>query len=51
MSGWIDAELAAATRLTNTASEVEDPDMLLALLRLAGPRLEAAMMGALLLAA
>jgi hypothetical protein len=48
---WIDAELAAATRLANTASEVEDPDMQLALLRLAGPRLEAAMMGSLLLAA
>jgi hypothetical protein len=48
---WIDAELAAATRLANTASGVEDPDMQLALLRLAGPRLEAAMMGSLLLAA
>ncbi|PTL77504.1 DUF2380 domain-containing protein [Vitiosangium sp. GDMCC 1.1324] len=47
---WIDAQLAAATRLTNAASEVEDPDMQLALLRLAGPRLEAAMMGSLLLA-
>ncbi|WNG18435.1 DUF2380 domain-containing protein [Cystobacter fuscus] len=47
----IDAELATATRLANTASEVEDPDMQLALLRLAGPRLEAAMMGSLLLAA
>ncbi|WNG31345.1 DUF2380 domain-containing protein [Cystobacter fuscus] len=48
---WIDAEIAAATRLANAASEVEDPDMQLALLRLAGPRLEAALMGALLLAA
>ncbi|HEX8438321.1 DUF2380 domain-containing protein [Archangium sp.] len=48
---WIDAELAAATRLSNTASEVDDPDMQLALLRLAGPRLEAAMLGSLLLAA
>lgn len=47
---WIEAELAAATRLANTATEVEDPDMELALLRLAGPRLEAAMMGSLLLA-
>ncbi len=47
---WIDAELATATRLATTASEVEDPDMQLALLRLAGPRLEAAMMGSLLLA-
>ncbi len=47
---WIDAQLAAATRLANAASEVEDPDMQLSLLRLAGPRLEAAMMGSLLLA-
>ncbi|WP_083682746.1 DUF2380 domain-containing protein [Archangium sp. Cb G35] len=47
---WIDAELAAATRLAIAASEVEDPDTQLALLRLAGPRLEAAMMGSLLLA-
>jgi hypothetical protein len=48
---WIDAELAAATRLSNTASEVEDPDMQLALLRLGGPRLEAAMLGSMLLSA
>ncbi|QRK12109.1 DUF2380 domain-containing protein [Archangium violaceum] len=48
---WLDAELAAATRLAHAAAEVEDPDMQLALLRLAGPRLEAAMLGALLLAA
>ncbi|KFA89460.1 DUF2380 domain-containing protein [Archangium violaceum] len=47
---WIDAELAAATQLAAETSEVEDPDMQLALLRLAGPRLEAAMMGSLLLA-
>ncbi|MGZ3459540.1 MAG: DUF2380 domain-containing protein, partial [Archangium sp.] len=47
---WIEAELAAATQLANTASEVEDPDMQLALLRMAGPRLEAAMMGSTLLA-
>ncbi|WP_257445991.1 DUF2380 domain-containing protein [Archangium lipolyticum] len=47
---WIDAQLAAATRLANTASKVEDPNMQHALLRLAGPRLEAAMMGSLLLA-
>ncbi|PTL84757.1 DUF2380 domain-containing protein [Vitiosangium sp. GDMCC 1.1324] len=47
---WIDAELAAATRLSNTASEVDDPDMQLALLRLSGPRLEAAMLGSILLA-
>jgi hypothetical protein len=48
---WLDAELAAATRLAHTAAEVEDPDMQLALLHLAGPRLEAAMLGSLLLAA
>jgi pyridoxal biosynthesis lyase PdxS len=47
---WIDSELAAATELAAEASEVEDPDMQLALLRLAGPRLEAAMMGSMLLA-
>ncbi|HEX8826175.1 MAG TPA: DUF2380 domain-containing protein [Archangium sp.] len=46
---WIDAELAAVTRLAHTSSQVDDPDMQLALLRLAGPRLEAAMLGALLL--
>ncbi|AKJ00227.1 hypothetical protein ATI61_104363 [Archangium gephyra] len=47
---WIEAELAAATRLATAASLVDDPDMQLALLRLAGPRLEAAMLGSLLLA-
>ncbi|WP_395834251.1 DUF2380 domain-containing protein [Archangium violaceum] len=47
---WIDAELATATELAAEASEVEEPDMQLALLRLAGPRLEAAMMGSMLLA-
>ncbi|HEX5747077.1 MAG TPA: hypothetical protein VFZ09_12610 [Archangium sp.] len=35
---WLDAELAAATRLAHAAAEVEDPDMQRALLRLAGPR-------------
>ena len=48
---WLDAELAAATHLAHAAAEVEDPDMQLALLRLAGPRLEAALLGSLLLAA
>ncbi|WP_375768885.1 TIGR02269 family lipoprotein [Archangium gephyra] len=48
---WLDAELAAATRLATAASQVEDADMQLALLRLAGPRLEAAMLGSLMLAA
>jgi hypothetical protein len=47
---WIEAEVAASTQLATTALEVEDPDMQLALMRLAGPRLEAAMMGSLLLA-
>ncbi len=48
---WMDAELAAATRLTTTASQVEDPDLQRALLRLAGPRIEVAMLGSMLLAA
>ncbi|HYO64447.1 MAG TPA: hypothetical protein VEU33_00075 [Archangium sp.] len=47
---WIDAQLSAATELAAEASQVEEPDMQLALLRLAGPRLEAAMMGSMLLA-
>ncbi|WP_257455673.1 DUF2380 domain-containing protein [Archangium lipolyticum] len=47
---WMEAQLAAATRLANTASEVDDPDMQLAVLRMAGPRLEAAMLGSLVLA-
>ncbi|MFE8605333.1 DUF2380 domain-containing protein [Archangium violaceum] len=47
---WMNAELAAATRLATAASQVEKPDMQLALLHLAGPRLEAAMMGSMLLA-
>ncbi|MFY0562663.1 DUF2380 domain-containing protein [Archangium lansingense] len=47
---WIDSELATANELAAEESEVEDPDMQLALLRLAGPRLEAAMMGSMLLA-
>ncbi|WP_395846966.1 DUF2380 domain-containing protein [Cystobacter fuscus] len=48
---WIEAELAAATSLSSTASAVDDPGMELAILRLSGPRLEAAMSGAILLAA
>ncbi|WP_245919056.1 hypothetical protein [Melittangium boletus] len=47
---WMDAQLAAATRLANAASEVEDPDMRISLLRVAGPPLEATMVGSLLLA-
>ncbi|WP_395847103.1 DUF2380 domain-containing protein [Cystobacter fuscus] len=46
---WIDTELAASTRLSTMALEVDDPDMQLALLRLTGPRIEAAMLGSLLL--
>ncbi len=46
---WMEAQLAAATRVANAASEVEEPDMQLALLRMAGPRLEAAMLGSALL--
>jgi hypothetical protein len=48
---WMEDELAAASTLAHTALEVEDPDMQLALLRLAGPRLEASLLGSLLLAA
>ncbi|ATB38074.1 hypothetical protein CYFUS_003500 [Cystobacter fuscus] len=48
---WIEAELAAATRLSSTASEMDGPGMELAILRLSGPRLEAAMSGVILLAA
>ncbi|OJT18432.1 DUF2380 domain-containing protein [Archangium sp. Cb G35] len=47
---WMDAELAAAARLSTLASEMEDPDMQLALLRLGGPRLQSTLMGAILLA-
>ncbi|WP_239576504.1 TIGR02269 family lipoprotein [Archangium primigenium] len=47
---WIDIQRVAATSLANTASEVEAPDLQLALLRMAGPRLEAAMLGSILLA-
>jgi predicted lipoprotein DUF2380 len=48
---WIDAELAAATRLAHTAAQLDDPDLQLALLRLAGPRLQSALLGSLLHAA
>ena len=48
---WVDAALGGATTLANAASEVDDPDMELAILRLTGPRLQAAMFGSLLLAA
>jgi hypothetical protein len=45
----MEGELAAASQLSLAALEVEDPDMQLALLRLAGPRLEATLLGSLLL--
>ena len=48
---WMEGELSTVSRLSTTAMEMEDPEMQLALLRLAGPRLEAAMMGSLLLEA
>ncbi len=47
---WIEAQLAAATQWANAASTVERPVMQLALLRLAGPPLERAQIGAMLLA-
>ncbi|MET0405154.1 MAG: DUF2380 domain-containing protein [Cystobacter sp.] len=47
---WIDAEPAAAAEVADAASAVKEPDMQLALLGLAGTRLEAAMMSSLLLA-
>src|SRR6218665_3514767 len=48
---WLEDALGGATRLVQGASEVDDPAMELALLRLSGPRLEAALFGAMLLAA
>jgi hypothetical protein len=48
---WLNRALSGATRLANASSQVDDPDMELGLLRLTGPRLEAAMLGSLVLAA
>jgi hypothetical protein len=48
---WIRGALRSATLLTDVASQVADSEMELALLRMSGPRLQAAMSGALLLAA
>jgi hypothetical protein len=48
---WMEGELAAASQLAHTAGEIGEPELQLALLRLAGPRLEAALLGSLLLAA
>ncbi len=48
---WIHGTLGGATTLAEAAREVEDPDMELALLRLSGPQVEAALFGSTLLAA
>lgn len=48
---WLHGALGSATTLTEVAAEVADSNMELALLRMSGPRLQAAMSGALLLAA
>ncbi|MFB1483477.1 DUF2380 domain-containing protein [Corallococcus sp. RDP092CA] len=47
---WLHGALGAATVLTEAASEVDDTDMELGLLRVAGPRLQTAQFGTLLLA-
>jgi hypothetical protein len=48
---WLHGALGSVTTLTDVSSQVADSDMELALLRMSGPRLQAAMSGALLLAA
>ncbi|RYZ42655.1 MAG: DUF2380 domain-containing protein [Myxococcaceae bacterium] len=48
---WIRGVLAGATTLAESAGTVSEPDMALGLLRMSGPRLQAAMSGATLLAA
>ncbi|MFB1483359.1 DUF2380 domain-containing protein [Corallococcus sp. RDP092CA] len=47
---WMKGALGSATAFTDAASEVDDTDMELGLLRMAGPRLQAAQFGTLLLA-
>ncbi|NOK21750.1 DUF2380 domain-containing protein [Corallococcus carmarthensis] len=47
---WLHAALGSATVLTDAASEVGDTDMELGLLRMTGPKLQAAWFGTLLLA-
>ncbi|WIG94104.1 TIGR02269 family lipoprotein [Myxococcus sp. SDU36] len=47
---WLRGTLGSATALVRVASQVEDSDMERGLLRMSGPRLQAAMFGALLLA-
>jgi len=48
---WLEGSLRGATALAMAASQADDPDMQLALLRMTGPRLEAALFGDMLLAA
>jgi hypothetical protein len=48
---WLRDELGSANTLMAAAEEVSDPDMELSILRMTGPRLQAAMFGSLLLAA
>jgi hypothetical protein len=48
---WLRDALGGAMTLVGAAAEVQDPDMELGLLRLTGPRLQAAMSGTMLLAA
>ncbi|TNV56161.1 DUF2380 domain-containing protein, partial [Corallococcus exiguus] len=47
---WLHGALGSATTLTEAASEVGDTDMKLGLLRMTGPKLQAAQFGTLLLA-
>ncbi|RKG71097.1 DUF2380 domain-containing protein [Corallococcus sp. CA054B] len=47
---WLHGALGSATALTDAASEVGDTDMELGLLRMTGPKLQAAQFGTLLLA-
>ncbi|WP_332307091.1 hypothetical protein [Stigmatella aurantiaca] len=48
---WLHGALGGTTMLTNAASEVADSNMELGILRMTGPRLQAAMSGSMLLAA
>ncbi|RYZ47028.1 MAG: DUF2380 domain-containing protein [Myxococcaceae bacterium] len=48
---WLQGALGSATLLANTSGSVEDAELKGALLRMTGPRLQAAMSGAMLLAA
>ncbi|WP_324291397.1 DUF2380 domain-containing protein [Corallococcus sp. bb12-1] len=47
---WLQGALGSATALTDAASDVDDSNMELGLLRMTGPRLQAALFGTLLLA-